>query len=231
MVKTAKKSSPKSDKLKTFKGEKKNNSKFLTGRENGQLTTDELAEKIHRDLVIRYVAIDSDTDFLILNADDNNKKLPKEIEKDTFKAPVHKKLKSALQKLRVHAAILANYISADVKKLSDVTAEQIQNFNITSVHFKYGKKGDSVQINATLKTQRDKAFNFTTPIEYLDSESENAYQFADDLLKIRQNIFDRIDKYMSGEERGDVNAVGMFSEETKDPMTSNVEVDVTDLYK
>src|SRR6266853_4791736 len=59
---------------------------------NGQpkkLTTDELAEKLKRDLVIRYVAVDSDNDFLILNADDNNKKLPKEIEKDTFKAPVH----------------------------------------------------------------------------------------------------------------------------------------------
>lgn len=223
-----KKQTAKSDKLKSLKAEPLSN--FQTPA-TGRLTTDELAEKIHRDLVIRYVSIDSETDFLILNADDNNKKLPKEIEKDTFKAPVHKKLKTALQKLRVHAAILTNYIDTEsINKLSDIPADQFNSFNITSVHFKYGKKGDSIQINATLTTDRDKAFNFTTPIEYLDSDSENAYAFADDLLKIRQNIFDRIDAYMSGEERGDINAVGMFAENGKDPMTSGEEVDVTNLY-
>lgn len=221
----AKSTDTKTDKLKKLKADPKN--KIKTNGEQKRLTTDELAEKISRDLVIRYVAIDSDTDFLILNADDNNKHLPKEIEKDTFKAPVHKKLKAALQKLRVHAAILANYIQIEgVKNISSI---QVEKFNVTSVHFKYGKKGDSVQINATLKTQRDKAFNFTTPIEYLDSESENAYEFADDLLKIRQNIFNRIDAYLSGEERGDANAVGIFAE--PDPMTSGKEVDVTDLYQ
>lgn len=223
----AKSTDTKTEKLKKLKADPKN--KIKTNGEQKRLTTDELAEKISRDLVIRYVAIDSDTDFLILNADDNNKHLPKEIEKDTFKAPVHKKLKTALQKLRVHAAILANHIPIEeVKNISTIPAERYENFNVTSVHFKYGKKGDSVQINATLKTQRDKAFNFTTPIEYLDSESENAYEFADDLLKIRQNIFDRIDAYLSGKERGDANAVGMFAD---DPMTSGKEVDVTDLYQ
>lgn len=228
MAKTQK-SSPKSDKLKTLKAEKKAPLSVAT---NGSLTTDELADKLHRDLVIRYVAVDSETDFLILNADDNNKSLPKEMEKDTFKTPVHPKLKDSLQLLRVHAAILVNYIDAgSIKKISDVPDSKLEDFNITSVHFKYGKKGDSIQINATLRTQRDKAFNFTTPIEYLNSESESAYEFSDDLIKIRQDIFDRINKYMTGEERGDVNAVGMFKEtENGNPMTAGKEVDVTDLY-
>lgn len=186
-------------------------------KSNGQLTTDELADKIRRDLVIRYVAIDSETDFLVLNADDNNAALPKEIEGDTFKAPVHKKFKDALQKLRVHAAMLIDHFpTGDIKKISDIPADRFKAFHITSVHFKYGKRGDSIQINATLQTSRDKAFNFTTPIEYLLEDSETAYRFVEDLIKIRQNIFDRVDAYMSGNERGDSNEVGMFKPQVEE---------------
>lgn len=205
-----------------------------------KLTTDELADKIDRRLTIHYVAVEKETDFLKLSATEKNGKLPKEME-DIFKAPVHKKLKVALQKLAVHAAVLADYIDiSKCKKVSDIDAELFATFNVTSVHFKYGKKGDSIQINATCKTFREKAFNFTTPIEYLDADSESAYEFADDLLKIRENIFQRIDLYMSGEERGDINAIGMFSEAEENEkenikseaeiLSGDEETDVTDRY-
>lgn len=242
----SKKNAGKTDELKELKAPKKKSSPKSNGvvteplstfqtPKTGRLTTDELSEKISRDLVVYYISIEKETDFLILTADDKNKKLPKAIE-DTFRIPVHKKFKTALHKLAVHAAILSNYIDiGDIKKVSDIPAELYADFNVTSVHFKYGKKGDSIQINATCRTFRDKAHNFTTPLEYLEMDEETAYQFQDDLLKIRQNIFDRIDNYMSGEERGDVNEIGMFykGEEEKQqyPMTSNKEVDVTDLYK
>lgn len=250
--KAAKPTSGKTDKLKELKAKTPKKKKTIEDHiaeakalkpSNGQpkkLTTDELAEKIDRHLTIHYVSIEKETDFLKLSATEKNGKLPKEME-DVFKAPVHKKLKTALQKLAVHAAILADYIDiSKCKKVSDIDAELFATFNVTSVHFKYGKKGDSVQINATCKTFREKAFNFTTPIEYLDSDSESAYEFADDLLKIRENIFQRIDSYMSGEERGNVNAIGMFSEAEENEkeniksdaeiFAGNEETDVTDRY-
>lgn len=189
--------------------------------ENGQakkekvkkLTTDELAAKLKRELVIRYLGIDSENNFLILNADDLDKTLPRQLEKDIFKVPVHKKLITAMQKLRVHAAILTNYIlSSKYKKISDIPAELYKDFNITSVHFKYPTSGNNIQINATLTTELKTAFNFTTPIQKLSVDTEKAYKFAEDLVRIRENIFDRIESYISGDERGDIDAIGMFAE-------------------
>lgn len=176
---------------------------------------------------ITYVSIDPDTDFLILSADDKNKDLPSDFEKRTFRAPVHKKLKEAVQKLGPHAVAMIDHTSEDV--------------NVTSVHFKHSnKRGDSIQINATIITEREKAFNYTTPLEYLSNDSENAYADLKSLKKIKAEIMTRVGRYFSGEERGDVNAIGMFAEVTTEgkPKTageiftqeSGEEHDVTDEY-
>lgn len=176
---------------------------------------------------ITYVSIDPDTDFLILSADDKNKDLPSDFEKRTFRAPVHKKLKEAVQKLGPHAVAMIDHTSEDV--------------NVTSVHFKHSnKRGDSIQINATIITEREKAFNYTTPLEYLSNDSENAYADLKSLKKIKAEIMTRVGRYFSGEERGDVNAIGMFAEVTTEgkPKTageiftqeSGEEHDVTEEY-
>lgn len=210
--KTAKKGSPKTDALKGHKA-KAVEKKKPEAKSNGEMTTDELADSISRDLIIHYVSVESENNFLVLTATDKNKKLPKEIE-DTFQVPVHKKLITAIQKLRPHAALLTHHIDNNAyAKISDIPAELYADFNITSVHFKYGgKKGDNMQINATLKTPRGKAFNFTTPIEYLYQDDDKTYGFIDVVKDIRQLIFDRVDAYMSGEERGEINDVGIFAE-------------------
>lgn len=231
--------SGKADKLKELKKPTKKVSKkddpIHTITEKKRLTTDELADKINRDLVIHYISVEPDHNFLVLNATDNNKKLPKEID-DTFQKPVHKKLINAIQKLRPHAAMMVHYLDASkYKKVNDIPAEDYADFNITSVHFKTSKsKGDNIQINATFKTPRGKAFNFTTPIEYLTTDDENTYAFQEVLIKIRQEIFDRVDAYMSGEERGDTNDIGLFKdagEKTEaEIVTSTEEIDVTDRY-
>jgi len=155
-------------------------------------------------LKISYIKVQPETNFLEIVADDTNHQLPKDIS-DTLKAPVHKNLINAIQKLRPHAAALIDHLGHE------------EDFNVTSVHFKtHKKRGDSIQINATLTTVRDKAFNFTTPIEYIFEETENSYENNRALIKIRGEIFSRINKYLSGEERGDPNDVGMFKKEAEE---------------
>lgn len=208
-----------------------------------KLTTDELREKLDRTLIIYYLSIEKEHNFLVMSADEKNKKLPVKMEGDTFQAPVHKKFIATLQKLRAHAGLLTDYFKAShYNKVSDIPAELLESINVTSVHLKYPSKGDSIQINATITTERKTAFNFTTPVQSLrNSDADNAYPFAEELLKIRQILFDRVDNYMSGEERGEINDVGLFaeaeeSEGTGEEMTEakiasdGKEHDVTNLY-
>lgn len=253
-VKTAKPGS-KADKLKAHKAgatkpaPKPKPAKPKTTATNG--TTEPLSEyqtpKTGRtidDLVaingleIEYVKVQSETDFLLLKATDKSQKLPKELQ-DTFKIPVHGNLKKAIQRLRPHVILLIEQLNPfTTKKLSEIPKELIESFNVTSVHFKSSKKGESIQINATLKTSRGKAFNFTTPLESLFDEGENAYPFAKDLINCRQGIFSSVHKYLTGEERGQTNTLIEFpdtDEETPAEKEARIlaggeEVDVTDEY-
>lgn len=247
MAKASKPAAPKTERLKTLKNKTKKE-KIVTEPlsafqepKTGRTTTELLAElKAATSLEIHYVSVEKETDYLKLEATENNNNMPREMA-DTFKIPVHKKMKDAIQKLAVHAAMIVNYIDATkYKKSSDVEADLYAEFNVTSVHFKYGKKGDSMLINCTYRTPLEQAFNFTTPNIYLMLESENSYKFNSDLVKIRQNIFAKIGAYLAGTERGDANAIGMFAEANTNGQPksaadilkdqSGEEVDVTDEY-
>lgn len=238
--KAAKPASPKADKLKELRSNPKNKVVKPAKQKSEDNGTEPLStfqtpvtgrnvEELLavNGLDITYVSIDPDTDFLILSAEDKNKDLPSGFEKRVFKLPVHKKLKEAVQKLGPHAVAMIDHTSEDV--------------NVTSVHFKHSnKRGDSIQINATIITEREKAFNYTTPLEYLNSDGENAYSDVKALKKIKAEIMMRVGKYFSGEERGDPNAIGMFAEATTNGQAktageifadqSGTEHDVTDEY-
>lgn len=108
----------------------------------------------------------------------------------TFKnARPHPDLVAAMKALRIHAAILSDFLSPEnVKLKTDRAKVQRPEFMDDETKDLFTVSGLSVSdkgiiLTAQRTTKRGKMMNFNTPLVNPDEEGDNAYEYAEDLAE------------------------------------------------
>lgn len=153
---------------------------------------------------------------------------------EDHKSPVHPDLKAKLLALRVHLALLCDYIST--KQLKDITAynqELVDNFTVTSISI--GGKDDNKGIVLTgyKKTNNNKVVILNTPFARLEEVEETRYRYMDDLSGRIDELLKEVELYVGGK-RGEspqqeLNFGGASEDEDAGREVSGEENDLIDL--
>jgi hypothetical protein len=111
--------------------------------------------------------------------------------------PPHKHLMTAMDGLRVHLAIMADYIlEADFHN-----EEEIKKFNVTGYSIGGNEDEPGLVITGTRITGRGKAVNMNTPFQKLDVDAEQ-YEHIEDLKNKIKDIVKEVNAYLFDGKQG-----------------------------
>lgn len=110
-------------------------------------------------------------------------------------------LRTAFNKLRIHAALLSEFLPlTEVENTDEVAETIVQDFKVTGFtivsHKKTSAKG--VIITASKLLNNGKNLGFNTPTTSFDDDSENAYPFIGELSKDVDVCKDELRQYLNG---------------------------------
>lgn len=112
-----------------------------------------------------------------------------------YDRPPHPDLKNALSNLRVHLAILTDYITEKQAK----SEEAISRFSVTG--FSISDNGDGFVIKGYM-TGRYGVVPINTPFIRYEAPEKNGYILLDDAVDKLDILEGEVMKYLSGEKRG-----------------------------
>lgn len=110
----------------------------------------------------------------------------------------HPDLKNAFLKLVIHAALLGEFISASkVSDIEKVDPELISDFKVSGFSLS-GTELDQVIITGQKTLKSGKVMGFNTPVTRFADDSDNAYQFMEELQSAIDECCDRLIDYLNG---------------------------------
>lgn len=135
--------------------------------------------------------------------------------KEEHTSPPHADLKKAFQALVIHAAIIGEFVSASI--ITDIRKhdpEIIENFNVTGFTVAGANDDEGVILSARKTLKSGKTMGFNTPKILLNTESETAYEFAEDLGLCVADCKDQLIEYLQGKIAPDPQGVLFLDEES-----------------
>lgn len=116
-------------------------------------------------------------------------------------APPHKDLKNAFESLRVHVALLGEFISlSSVSKVKKPDPEIINKFNVSGFTIIGDNEGVILSAQKQLKNG---ALGFNTPIVRFESDSEDVYPYMDLLIETIEACKEELIEYLNGKHAPD----------------------------
>lgn len=107
---------------------------------------------------------------------------------------MHQDLKSIFLKLRIHLAVLCDYIPVkQIKNIEAYSESLVEKFRVTTVTI---KQGEGVVITGYRKTHRKKTVTLNTPFTLTEEDEKTAYRFLDDLNTILSELLEETEKYI-----------------------------------
>lgn len=135
---------------------------------------------------------------------------------ETHKPVIHRDLKTALDGLRAHLALMVGFLQPiEIPTIAHPDQSKIENFFVKG----YSIGGDEDQgtrgviISGHKILSNGMAHNFNTPFYRFEQAPESRYVYMDDLLARISVIEQEIGLYLSGEKRGVDPQLEMFEEE------------------
>jgi hypothetical protein len=128
--------------------------------------------------------------------DDGN---PAECSKSKNSPPPAQSLRVAFSNLSIHAAILAEFINSS--SINDIAAPEhpdLEKFSVSGFTIVGGEKMEGVILTGAKTLKNGKALIFNTPITRFEDQSENAYDYTNDLLESIETARVEIQKYLDG---------------------------------
>lgn len=136
-------------------------------------------------LSIGYNRIDTDGSTIVVNED--------------HKSPIHPDLKAKFLALRVHLALLCDYIST--KQLKDIAAynqELVENFTVTGISIGGKDDNEGIVLTGWKKTNNNKVVILNTPFARLEEVEETRYRYMDDLSCRIDELLKEVELYVGG---------------------------------
>lgn len=134
-----------------------------------------------------------------------NKNMKDSSVNEEHKDPAHKDLADAFAGLRVHAALISEYLkSKQVKDISNPDPELISPFNVTGYTLVGGDEDPGVILTATKVLSTGKVLMFNTPTEKLQPADKSAgYEFHEQLEKAIDRCNTEMKAYLDGKHAPD----------------------------
>lgn len=133
-------------------------------------------------------------------------------EKSTI--PVHADLTESLAALRVHLAVIGDFVKQKaVKDITNVPEELVTDFTVTGFSVKGGVEMEGVILSGNKKIPRG-ALNFNTPLVRNSDDAESGYIFNDALILAVEKCQKEFMLYLGGKYAPDPQ-MELFTEEEK----------------
>jgi hypothetical protein len=198
-----------------------------TGRSNGKHPADAITSK---KVTITLVKINKDYEVIIgskkLETDGSTTELPNESHKGRT---AHPDLRDAFKRLRIHFALIHEYISIRPNfGIEDYNQENIEPFIVKGVSVSVKDSSDQFVITAQRKLKSGKftpAQN-TVPV-MVDENEKTRYKYMDELVADVINLFDETKKYQSGEKVGELQQTALPFKDAEDEEEGNDETEGT----
>lgn len=123
---------------------------------------------------------------------------------EELKVKCHPDLKTSIDALRVHAALLGEFIAeVMVPDIENVNEDLIKDFTVTGFTIVTDKnENESVILTASKKLRTGKVMGFNTPAEMLLIKENDGYPFMEELIEALENSQAEFLAYYNGEKLG-----------------------------
>lgn len=122
---------------------------------------------------------------------------------EKHKAPIHKDLKTALNALEIHLAVMTDYVSPAGVEIAAPDPELTEKFHVHGYSIGGGEDSRGVILSGHLILKNGLAHNFNTPFFKFEQPETSRYTFMDDLIARINVIESEIAEYLDGK-RGEL---------------------------